>query len=104
MSGGVGGGILICGRRCDGTRCVGRRYCVGEKGMCNNSMPLSWHFFMGRELNSAETTKSRLLTGITTILSLGMPEHLVRQVSRHAPNSKEFYCYDKMSQVWLTRH
>jgi len=35
------------------------------------------------------------------MLSLGMPEHLVRQVSGHAPNSKEFYRYVKMSQVFV---
>jgi hypothetical protein len=29
-----------------------------------------------------------------------MPEHLVRQISGHAPNSKEFYRYVKIAQNW----
>lgn len=37
-------------------------------------------------------------TAITTMLSLGMPEDLVRKISGHAPNSKEFYRYVEYSQ------
>lgn len=37
-------------------------------------------------------------TAITTMLSLGMPEQLVRRISGHAPNSKEFFKYVNYSQ------
>lgn len=37
-------------------------------------------------------------TAITTMLSLGMQEDLVRKISGHAPNSKEFYRYVEYSQ------
>lgn len=37
-------------------------------------------------------------TGITTMLSLGMEENLVRKVSGHSPNSAEFYRYVEYSQ------
>lgn len=37
-------------------------------------------------------------TAITTMLALGMPEHIVRRISGHAPNSKEFYRYVQLSQ------
>ncbi len=40
-------------------------------------------------------------TAITTLLSLGMPELLVRKVSGHAPNSKEFFKYVALSQQYL---
>lgn len=32
-------------------------------------------------------------TAITTMLSLGMPEQIVRKISGHSPNSREFYRY-----------
>jgi intergrase/recombinase len=37
-------------------------------------------------------------TAISTMLSLGMPEHIVRKISGHAANSKEFFRYVKMAQ------
>lgn len=37
-------------------------------------------------------------TAITTMLSLGMPEHIVRKISGHAANSTEFYKYVRLSQ------
>jgi integrase len=42
-------------------------------------------------------------TAITTLLSLGMPELLVRKVSGHAPNSKEFFKYVALAQSHLDR-
>jgi integrase len=42
-------------------------------------------------------------TAITNMLSLGMPEHLVRKISGHAPNSKEFYRYVELSQSFLDK-
>jgi len=40
-------------------------------------------------------------TAITTLLTLGMPELMVRKVSGHAPNSKEFFKYVALSQQRL---
>lgn len=40
-------------------------------------------------------------TAITNMLCLGMPEHLVRKISGHAPNSKEFYRYVELSQSYM---
>lgn len=40
-------------------------------------------------------------TGITTMLSLGMPEGVVRKISGHAPGSKEFYRYVVWSQMYM---
>ena len=37
-------------------------------------------------------------TAILTNLALGMPEHIVRKISGHAANSKEFFRYVKMAQ------
>lgn len=44
------------------------------------------------------TSHTMRRTAITTMLNLGMPEHIVRQISGHAANSKEFYRYVKLSQ------
>ena len=40
-------------------------------------------------------------TAITTLLVLGMPETLVRKISGHAANSKEFFKYVKYSESFL---
>jgi len=40
-------------------------------------------------------------TAITTMLSLGMPEHLARKISGHAANSKEFFRYVALSQLYV---
>ena len=40
-------------------------------------------------------------SAITTMLRLQMPEHLVRKISGHAPNSKEFHKYVAISQDYL---
>jgi hypothetical protein len=32
------------------------------------------------------------------MLALGMPEHIVRKISGHVANSKEFFRYVKMAQ------
>jgi integrase len=37
-------------------------------------------------------------TAISVMLNLGMPEHIVRKISGHAPNSKEFYRYVQLAQ------
>lgn len=42
-------------------------------------------------------------TAITTLLVLGVPEHVVRKVSGHAPGSKEFYKYVLIAQELLNK-
>lgn len=49
------------------------------------------------------TSHSMRRTAITTMLSLGLPEHIVREISGHAPNSKEFFRYVKLSQSYKDR-
>jgi len=46
------------------------------------------------------STHTMRRTAITTMLSLGVPEQLVRKISGHAPNSKEFYRYVLWSQTY----
>ena len=40
-------------------------------------------------------------TAITTLLNLGMPEHMVRKISGHASGSKEFFKYVQYSQSYI---
>lgn len=40
-------------------------------------------------------------SGITIMLSLGMNEHMVRQISGHSPNSKEFFRYVAYAQNYI---
>lgn len=53
------------------------------------------------KLSDHITTHTMRRTGITTMLNLGMPEHLVRKISGHSPNSKEFFRYVKLSQGFI---
>ena len=46
------------------------------------------------------TTHSMRRTAITTMLSLGVPEPVVRKISGHAPGSKEFYRYVSWAQTY----
>ncbi|MFT3683044.1 MAG: tyrosine-type recombinase/integrase [Ferruginibacter sp.] len=46
------------------------------------------------------TTHTMRRTAITTMLSLGMPEHAVRKISGHSPMSKEFYRYVALAQSY----
>lgn len=47
------------------------------------------------------TSHTMRRTAITTMLCLNMPENLVRQISGHAPNSKEFFKYVQLSQKYV---
>ncbi|MBK7816349.1 MAG: tyrosine-type recombinase/integrase [Sphingobacteriaceae bacterium] len=49
----------------------------------------------------AVTTHTMRRSAITTMLSLGMKEQMVRQISGHAANSKEFYRYVSYAQTYL---
>jgi site-specific recombinase XerD len=46
------------------------------------------------------TSHTMRRTAITTMLSLGMPEQVVRKISGHAPGSKEFYRYVSWAQSY----
>lgn len=60
----------------------------------------------GKPYRFCDLASSHLMrkTAITTMLMLGMPEPLVRKISGHAPNSKEFYKYVKYSQGFVDEH
>lgn len=53
------------------------------------------------KLSDHITTHTMRRTGITTMLNLGMPEHLVRKISGHAANSREFFRYVELSQSFI---
>lgn len=53
------------------------------------------------QLSDHITAHTMRRTGITTMLTLGMPEHLVRKISGHADNSKEFFRYVQLTQSHL---
>jgi integrase len=49
----------------------------------------------------AITTHTMRRSAITTMLSLGMNEQMVRQISGHAANSKEFFRYVSFAQAYI---
>ncbi len=49
----------------------------------------------------AITTHTMRRSAITTMLSLGMNEQMVRQISGHAANSKEFFRYVSFAQTYI---
>lgn len=53
------------------------------------------------KLSDHISTHTMRRTGITTMLCLGMPEHLVRKISGHAANSPEFFRYIQLSQSFI---
>lgn len=66
--------------------------CVIYKNKKNNE-----HFTMSDFISSHTMRR----TAITNMLRLGMPEHIVRKISGHAPGSKEFYRYVEISQSYI---
>jgi integrase len=50
------------------------------------------------------TTHTMRRTAITTMLRLGMPDQLVRKISGHAANSKEFFRYVEFAQNYVDQH
>lgn len=61
------------------------------------SLNKSWQYY---DHLSSHTMRR---TAITTLLILGVPEHVVRKVSGHAPGSKEFYKYVLIAQDFLNK-
>lgn len=50
------------------------------------------------------TTHTMRRTAITTMLRLGMPDQVVRKISGHAANSKEFFRYVEFAQSYIDEH
>lgn len=50
------------------------------------------------------TTHTMRRTAITTMLRLGMPDQVVRKISGHSANSKEFYRYVEFAQDYVDQH
>lgn len=50
------------------------------------------------------TTHTMRRTAITTMLRLGMPDQVVRKISGHAANSKEFFRYVEFAQSYVDEH
>jgi site-specific recombinase XerD len=59
-------------------------------------------FHQGKPFRFCDVVSTHTMrrTAITTMLCLGMPEQLVRNISGHAPNSKEFYRYVLWAQTY----
>jgi integrase len=53
------------------------------------------------KLSDHISTHTMRRTAITNMLNMGLPEHLVRKISGHAANSKEFFKYVKLSQSFI---
>lgn len=53
------------------------------------------------KLSDHITTHTMRRTAITNMLNLGMPEYLVRKISGHAANSREFFRYVELSQSFM---
>ena len=58
------------------------------------------HYTLGDHI----TTHTMRRTAITNMLRLGMPDQLVRKISGHAANSKEFYRYVEFAQEYVDEH
>jgi integrase len=58
------------------------------------------HYTLG-DLISTHTMRR---TGITTLLRMGMPDYIVRKISGHSANSREFFRYVQLAQSFLDQH
>lgn len=50
------------------------------------------------------STHTMRRTGITTLLRMGMPDYIVRKISGHSANSREFFRYVQLAQSFLDQH
>lgn len=55
------------------------------------------------KLSDHITTHTMRRTAITNMLNLGMPEYMVRKISGHAANSREFFRYVELSQSFMDK-
>ena len=60
----------------------------------------------GKKYRFCDLLSSHIMrkTAITTLLMNGMPEHMVRRISGHAPNSTEFFRYVRYSQSFMDEY
>lgn len=72
----------------------------GEKYPIYKNPEKRQHYTMADHI----TTHTMRRTAITTMLRLGMPEQLVRKISGHAANSKEFFRYVEFAQGYIDEH
>lgn len=82
---------------------AGWNYEVGkqhEKRGVMKSIKLKGQSYRFCDLVSTHTMRR---TSITTLLSLGMPEIMVRKISGHSANSKEFYRYVNYAQQFIDK-
>jgi integrase len=70
---------------------------------CKRGVKKDVKTFGGKTYRFCDHISSHVMrrTAITTLLVLGMAESLVRKISGHSPNSKEFYKYVKYSDSFL---
>ena len=71
----------------------------GEQVVIYKDPDTKTHYHLSDHLSSHTMRR----TAITTMLNLGMPEHMVRKISGHAPNSREFFRYVQLSQDALDK-
>lgn len=69
----------------------------GKPVMIYKDVKKKTHYTMADHI----TTHTMRRTAITTMLRLGMPEQVVRKISGHAANSREFYKYVAFSQTYI---
>lgn len=85
---------------------------IGKKAGWNNECSTSREKLGVKTLNKNKKSQSKPFfelmashmmrrTAITTLLILGMPEHLVRSISGHTKNSSSFYRYVHHSQSYV---
>ena len=69
----------------------------GQQVIVYKDLDRKQHYTLGDHI----TAHTMRRTAITNMLTLGMPEHLVRRISGHSPNSKEFFRYVQLSQSFM---
>ena len=88
---------------------------IAEKALWTYSLPkIRFRFQRPVEIRSKNgsclrfcdqvTAHTMRRTAITTLLSMGVPELVVRRISGHAAHSKEFYRYVVIAQDYLNSH
>ena len=69
----------------------------GQAIVIYKNKELKTHYHLSDHISSHTMRR----TAITTMLMLGMSEHLVRKISGHAANSSEFFRYVELSQSFI---
>lgn len=71
-----------------------------DKYRSRRGVPVKVHTGGSTRFCDLVSTHTMRRSGITVMLSLGMPEQVVRKISGHAPGSKEFYKYVAVAQAY----